>query len=535
MSSPAAPAGASGNVLARWFTDLRVRTKILTTVLTVAAVVTAACVLAVTRMGDMDERMRTLQATNMQNLILLGRIRGTQSAINHFSTALVTADTPAAARAEAGRGQAAAMKQLDATLTAYTAQPKAAATVETLREFTRNWEQFKAAIAAASQGRDPGVDFDSVISGMDRSITDLVDEEDATAQAAARQAHESYLAARRDVLIALAVALLAGTGLALTVARSLTRRLAPVAAAMDAMADGDLNRSVPAGGRDEIGAMARSVNRATQSVRETVTALAETAELLAHNSTELARVHDQTVTGSRAVTGQAEAANSSAAEVSASLRTVATGADEMAMAIEEIAQSATASAGVTMEAVSVVAETTETVSKLGVSSQEIGAVVKVITSIAEQTNLLALNATIEAARAGESGKGFAVVAGEVKELAQETAKATEDISRRVQAIQGDTESAVAAITRIGEVIEKINHFQTTIASAVEEQTATTAEMNRNVTAAAAGASEIARNINEVSGAAEQSTHGIAAGQQAATELATLAEDLNRLVRRFSYR
>jgi methyl-accepting chemotaxis protein len=150
-----------------------------------------------------------------------------------------------------------------------------------------------------------------------------------------------------------------------------------------------------------------------------------------------------------------------------------------------------------------VAETTNaTVGKLGDSSIEIGNVIKVITSIAEQTNLLALNATIEAARAGEAGKGFAVVANEVKDLARETAKATEDIGRRVEAIQADTREAVDAIAEISSVIARINDYQTTIASAVEEQTATTNEMSRNVAEAAMGSTEIAQNIVGVATAAQ---------------------------------
>ena len=174
--------------------------------------------------------------------------------------------------------------------------------------------------------------------------------------------------------------------------------------------------------------------------------------------------------------------------------------------------------------------TNHTVAKLGESSAEIGNVVKVITSIAEQTNLLALNATIEAARAGEAGKGFAVVASEVKDLAQETARATEDISRRVEAIQSDTSNAVAAIGEISQIIARINDYQLTIASAVEEQTATTNEMSRSVSEAASGTTDIAANIGGVASATQATTATLAEADRTVTELATLADELQAAVR-----
>jgi methyl-accepting chemotaxis protein len=172
------------------------------------------------------------------------------------------------------------------------------------------------------------------------------------------------------------------------------------------------------------------------------------------------------------------------------------------------------------------------VAKLGDSSRAIGEVVRVITGIAEQTNLLALNATIEAARAGEAGKGFAVVATEVKDLAQETAKATEDITRRIQAIQGDTDSAVAAIARIDEVVTRISDYQTTIASAVEEQTATTSEMSRGVTEAAQGTGSIADAVVTVSAVSTETEQDALQARSAADGVAEVTAELSRLVSQF---
>ena len=181
------------------------------------------------------------------------------------------------------------------------------------------------------------------------------------------------------------------------------------------------------------------------------------------------------------------------------------------------------------QAVKVASDTNKTVAKLGESSIEIGKVIKVITSIAQQTNLLALNATIEAARAGEAGKGFAVVANEVKELAKQTATATEDISGKIEAIQNDTKAAVAAIDQIGRIINQINDIQNTIATAVEEQTATTNEIARNASEAAKGSTEISKNITNVSEAAKNTTQGANNTLTAATELAKLAAELKRVV------
>lgn len=252
------------------------------------------------------------------------------------------------------------------------------------------------------------------------------------------------------------------------------------------------------------------------------------ASTLSSSAEELTAVSTQMSTNAEETSAQANVVSAASEQVSVNVQVVATGVEEMNSSIREIAKNATESARVAGQAVSAAELANVTISKLGESSSEIGKVIKVITSIAEQTNLLALNATIEAARAGDAGKGFAVVANEVKELAKETAKATEDISHKIEAIQSDTYSAVDSIKQIGVVIAQINDISNTIASAVEEQTATASEMSRNVALAAKGTSDIARNITSVAKAAQNTTQGASNSQQASNELARMADELQRL-------
>ena len=301
-----------------------------------------------------------------------------------------------------------------------------------------------------------------------------------------------------------------------------------------AAAAGDLTAKVTVSGNDAIGQMGDAVGKLLGDLRGSIQAIAVNSEALAAAAEELQVVSAQMGGNSAETSRQVSFVSDASVEVSRNVETVSAASSQMSSSIKEIARNASEAAKVATQAVEAARVTNATVSLLGDSSAEIGQIVKVITGIAQQTNLLALNATIEAARAGEAGKGFAVVANEVKELAKETAKATEDISAKIEAIQNDTNSSVESITGILSIIDQIAQFQDTIASAVEEQAATTSEIARSVDQASRGSQEITANMHTVAQAADSTANGANDSSRAASELARMASDLQSLVGQFRY-
>jgi methyl-accepting chemotaxis protein len=382
--------------------------------------------------------------------------------------------------------------------------------------------------------RTRNTEIDPLIAQIAQKTTELGAAESADAARAAAAARHSYTSSRTQSIALLGVGLLLALGLGIWVAQRIVESLTRVREVCDGLAAGDLTGTTGLRTTDEPGRMGQALDAALARLRRTVTTIDGSAISLAGASEEMNNVTAQIFTSAQDTSAKAETVSAAAEEIARSVDTVSSGSEEMGASIREISQNATEAAGVAAQAVAAAAATSATMAKLGESSTEIGNVIKVITSIAEQTNLLALNATIEAARAGELGKGFAVVASEVKDLAQETSRATEDISSRVEAIQSDTSGAVAAIEEITRVIARISDFQTTIASAVEEQTATTAEMNRSVSEAATGTGEIAATITGVAESARLTREGVAQSQQATEELGRMSTELSALVAQFRY-
>jgi methyl-accepting chemotaxis protein len=320
--------------------------------------------------------------------------------------------------------------------------------------------------------------------------------------------------------------------LGIVVSSSVTRPINRLVATTSSVARGDLRHRVEVTSADDVGRIRAALNEVIGAMIEAIGAIADHARRLSFSSDRLGGLSTQMHDEADRTAQEAQVASSSATQVSDSVQSVATAAEELSATVQEVAAASHEAATVAGDAVAMIERTTDTVGRLGVSGRDIGKVVRVITEIAEQTNLLALNATIEAARAGEAGRGFAVVAGEVKELARQTSDATEEIGQKIHAIQADVDRAVQVIGEIAGVVTLIHEHQSTISTAVEEQSATTAEISRMVGEAARGSSEIAHSVSVVAEAAERTLSGAASIQEAAAEMVSMEQELRRFVERF---
>jgi len=316
------------------------------------------------------------------------------------------------------------------------------------------------------------------------------------------------------------------------ISRTVIRPLFSFKGVLENLATGDLTHRLEKTSEDEVGQMGKALNSTIDKIADIVRQISEESVNVANASEEFSAVSQQISANSEETSAQASVVTTATEQVNRGLQTVSTATEQMSSSIREIAKNATEAAKVADGAMRTAHETNAIVSKLGESSAEIGQVIKVITSIAQKTDLLALNATVEAARAGEVGAGFAVVANEVKELAKQTATATEDISRKIETIQADAKGAVDALGSISGVIAQVNSISGTIATAVEEQSATTSEMSRSVAEAARGAGEVAQNIQGVAQAAQSTSHGATDSLKAASGLAEMSTHLRGLVGKF---
>jgi methyl-accepting chemotaxis protein len=409
--------------------------------------------------------------------------------------------------------------------------------------FRDQWDKFLAAntrvLELARQGKNAEAGMLTQSEGtefFDGALNFLRDDIDLNNKGAADSSSAgaaTYISSRYWVIGIMAGALVFGSVIAFTLARGIASSATAMLAVIGEVADQNLTvKDMVIVSEDEIGRAGVALNRMKNNLHEMVRSIRDTAGQVAASSEELSATSQQITANSEETTAQAKLVSDAGSQVNTNLQTLASGSEEMNSTIGEIAKNASEAARVAGEAVTAAASANETVSRLGDSSVEIGKVIEVITSIAQQTNLLALNATIEAARAGEAGKGFAVVANEVKELAKQTAKATEEIKQKITVIRETTGGAVEAIGGIKGVIDKISHISTEIATAVEEQSATTSEMARNVTEAARGAATISSNIQGVAEAAQNTSTNVGEAQTATEHLARIASQLREQVGQF---
>ncbi|WP_344044295.1 methyl-accepting chemotaxis protein [Nocardioides panacihumi] len=532
--------GGAGRLVA-WFADRGIRTKLMTAVGVLGVVALISGFLGATELTKAGNRIEDLATAQKTISAPVAELHGNEIKAR-MQVAMLAAQTTKAGRDKWRSDIAGTDSEIESTV---------AKLDPTLRSYSW-WTDFKNAWASFKEVRDHDLAgamasnddkafnkaYDAKMAPVVSQLADSMDAADAagvaffqtSANSAVADAHAGY----RTMFLVVGIGLVLALGLSILIARNTLRRIRAVQTSIEAMARRDLTAVPVVDCRDEVGQMAEALAEAQTNIREVMAQVVGSADAVAASAEELSASSVQIAAAAEETSVQAGVVADASGRVSGNVQTVAAGSEQMDASIREIARNATEAARVASTAVTAAHTTNDTVRRLGTSSEEIGNVVKAITSIAAQTNLLALNATIEAARAGEMGKGFAVVANEVKDLAQETQKATEEIIAKVQTIQADTSGAIEAIGQITEVIGTINESQLTIASAVEEQTATTMDMSRNVAQAANGTSEIAQNIGGVASAAASTTHAVAQARTATDELARMASELRSQVASFVY-
>jgi methyl-accepting chemotaxis protein len=305
--------------------------------------------------------------------------------------------------------------------------------------------------------------------------------------------------------------------------------LKEIASVATAVAEGDLRQEVqPKAEGDVLGKAFQQLN----SLRDTMREIMNSAEHLGDASAVLKQVSDDIASGAEQSSNQIQVISSNGQQINQNVNQVSAAIEELAASIREISRNVHEVSQVIESAVNITNSTNMTITQLEARSQEIEAIIEVITTIMQQTNLLALNATIEAVRAGEVGKGFAVVAHEIKELARETAASAEDIIHKVEAIQESTREATDAITKVSEITHHVHELSSSISIAVEQQAAATDQISRNIIDTAHGSNEITHSIEEVATATQQASEQTVDVQEAAQELADIAEQLRHLIKKF---
>ena len=529
--------------LGKRLSSLSMRTNLLAAAAIGLVVAVAVGAVGMVRMNTIADQA---DAIYQGSLLPLASVQNVQQLIWHVRFDLSTSSTstdPAVVKKYSD--EAAALTETANTAIAdYSGLQVTAAEQAAMTDVQTNWKSYQELRPQATALRAAGklAEFEAfrasklnpAINNAIAAIEKLKTLTQGKAAAAASAARSAASRARTTIILTLVAGVLLAAVISMMGARLMSRRLSSLEEVMSAMADGDLRSRHADNGADEIGRMSRSAAAAVDHMRTAMQTLSDASMGLTQRSEDMQQASRNLAGGVEQTSHRVSSIDQAAEAVTAGVQAVAGGAEQMGAAIREIAISASEAANVASSAVGVAAEAETLMTKLDVSSAEIDSVVKTITAIAEQTNLLALNATIEAARAGETGKGFAVVAGEVKDLAQETAKATEEISRRIEAIQRDAKEAVESISGIGQIIGNINDFQNTIASAVEQQSATTKGMTDDLSRAAGGTTDISSQLADVVQVTATTREAADATENAANDLSRISGQLQDVIATFRY-
>ncbi|PWJ47862.1 methyl-accepting chemotaxis protein [Quadrisphaera granulorum] len=527
--------------MARRLADLRIAHKLLAGFTVVCALLALVAGLGVMRLGQAQANLEELSSSGVESVMAVGALQDSFMDVR-LDIANIGLAPDTAGKQKAQEQLTADRATLDDAWKRYLAA-RPASTPDQQSAFTSAIADYR---TAGDKLIEPAMRNDlatymqlraDVVVPVATQVQTALDALSASEADAAKAMSDRGAAAYRSavaVLIgfsALAVAFAIAT--AVVVARSITRPLGRVIDVQTGMAQGRLDRRVGLTRKDEVGQLAASTDTTLDALASAMRDITTEATALTASAASLSSVSAQLASGAQESSAQSQVVAAASEEVTVSISTVAAAGEEMTAAIAQIATATSEASQMASAAVAAAGSAGQAIERLGVSSREIGDVVKLITSIAEQTNLLALNATIEAARAGELGKGFAVVAGEVKELARQTAQATDEITAKVSATQGDAEAAAAAVTQISDVIAKIDEVQATIAAAVEEQSATTSEMVRNVTEVSTGSAQISENIAGIAAGTEQNKGSAGHTASMAADLTASAGRLEELTGRFT--
>jgi len=574
-----------------WYRNLKISSKLVGAFLVVVGLTAVLGMVASQQLSEIKEDAHNLQVDYLPGVTFISEI-SYESARYRREVVIHTIAKSEAERSEYKRNAADSRQKLTQAMMDY---EKAITDAEDRSNFVELRARLDAyvdvyedllKVGPSPADREAGIDtllsqrLKDVTAPMREQINKMKDWNVTVAQKATQENVDVATTAMAWVIALSLLCGVSGIGVAVFVARQIAAPIKQLESAAHAMAHGDLSTVIDYESKDELGGLAAAFRESSDALRTVVGELTtlisasqdgrvgvrgdasrvegvyselvsgtnallenlsdpirfvtQNTDSLASSSEELTNVSQQLGSNATETSAQMMVVSAAAEEVSRTTQSIATATEQMGATIKEIAKNATDSARVASQAVKMAETTNATVGKLGDSAVAIGKVIKVITSIAQQTNLLALNATIEAARAGEAGKGFAVVANEVKELAKETAKATEDIGQSIESIQVDTKEAVTAIATISGIIAQINDISGSIATAVEQQSATTNEMARNVTEAAKGAGDIAKNISTVTEVAQNTSMGANQTMNAATDLARMTAELKQIVSKFSF-